>query len=78
MRNLIEDKNAEIKHLNEYKSKLKDKLYEAEQIRNRILTQLQQAKDEKLRLEVDLESKEKELIDLKKKFKLLRREVQKL
>ena len=56
---------------------LKNKIFEAEQIEDRILTEMQNVKDDKLKAESQLEDKEKELVELKKKIKILRRDIKK-
>ena len=58
-------------------TKLKNKLYEAEQIEDRLLTEIQTVKDNKLKIESQLENKDVEIVDLKKKVKMLRRDLQK-
>ncbi|MFX1590027.1 MAG: hypothetical protein ACFFC1_17935 [Promethearchaeota archaeon] len=77
LRNLIDDKNAEIKDMKENETQLKNKLYEAEQIEDRILTELQKVKDENIKHESEIEKKENELVDLKKKIKIMRRDMKK-
>ena len=56
---------------------LKNKLQESDQIEDRILTEMQKVKDEKLKVESALENKEEELIELKKKIKVMRRDIKK-
>ncbi|MFW9936093.1 MAG: hypothetical protein ACFFD5_00440 [Candidatus Thorarchaeota archaeon] len=77
LRNLIDDKDAEIKDMKENETQLKNKLYEAEQIEDRILTELQKVKDENIKFESEIEKKENELVDLKKKIKIMRRDMKK-
>ncbi|MFX1555785.1 MAG: hypothetical protein ACFFC9_00920 [Promethearchaeota archaeon] len=77
IRNLIDEKNAEIKDMKENETQLKNKLYEAEQIEDRILTELQKVKDENIKHESEIEKKENELVDLKKKIKIMRRDMKK-
>jgi chromosome segregation ATPase len=74
---LIDDNNIEIKNLRENESKLKNKIYEAEQIEDRLLSEMQTLKDDKLRFESEIKKKDEEIIDLKKRVKLARRESQK-
>ena len=57
--------------------KLKNQIFEAEQIEDRLLTEIQTIKDTKLKMESQLENKDTEIIDLKKKIKTLRRDLQK-
>jgi hypothetical protein len=75
LRNINDEQVAEIKDLREDEKNLKNKLQETEQIEDRILTEMQHVKDEKLNLESALENKEKELIELKKKIKIMRRDI---
>ena len=77
LRNIIDDQTTEIKMLRENETKLQNKLYETEQIEDRILTEMQEVKDEKLKLESQIEVKEEELIELKKKIKVMRRDIKK-
>ncbi len=77
LRNVIDEQIAEIKDIRENDKVLKNKLEESDQIEDRILTEMQKVKDDKLRLESALESKEKELIELKKKIKIMRRDINK-
>ncbi|MBA7572525.1 hypothetical protein ES708_14308 [subsurface metagenome] len=77
LRNVIDEQIAEIKDLRENGKKLKDKLYEVEQIEDRILTEMQKVKDEKLKLESKYEAKDSEIVELKKKIKVMRRDITK-
>ncbi len=77
LRNVIDEQIAEIKDIRENDKVLKNKLEESDQIEDRILTEIQKVKDEKLKLETALENKEKELIELKKKIKIMRRDINK-
>jgi len=77
LRNVIDEQIAEIKDLRENGKKLKDKLYEMEQIEDRILTEMQKVKDEKLKLESKYDAKDSEIIKLKKKIKVMRRDIKK-
>ncbi|MHA1233475.1 MAG: hypothetical protein ACTSO6_06090 [Promethearchaeota archaeon] len=77
LRNVIDEQLAEIKDIRDNKKDLKNKLEETEQIEDRILTEMQNVKDEKLKTESALESKEKEIIELKKKIKIMRRDINK-
>jgi septal ring factor EnvC (AmiA/AmiB activator) len=77
LRNVIDEQIAEIKNVRENDKALKNKLEESDQIEDRILTEMQKVKDEKLKIESALESKEKELIELKKKIKIMRRDINK-
>ncbi|MBY9004942.1 MAG: hypothetical protein KGD73_13280, partial [Candidatus Lokiarchaeota archaeon] len=51
LRSLIDSNNLEIKELRENDTKLKNKIYEAEQIEDRLLSEMQNLKDDKLRFE---------------------------
>jgi len=77
LRTLIDENNREIKELRENDSKLKNKLYEAEQIEDRLLSEMQNLKDDKLRFESEIMKKDAEIVDLKKRVKIARRESQK-
>jgi chromosome segregation ATPase len=74
LRNVVDEQVTEIKDLREKEEILKNKIFESEQIEDRILTDMQSIKDENLKSESRLEDKEKELIELKKKIKILRRD----
>jgi len=56
---------------------LQNKLKEADLIEDKILSDLQNAKNERLKLESELEKKDKELVDLKKRVKIMRRDLSK-
>ena len=73
----VDEQVTEIKDLREKEESLKNKIFESEQIEDRILTEMQSIKDEKLKAESQLEDKEKELIELKKKIKIMRRDIKK-
>ena len=75
---LLEKKEAEITTLSENVKKLNTDMYESEQIEDKILTDITKLKDEKLKFESELETKDKELIELKKKIKLMRRDLSKI
>ena len=75
---LLEKREAEITTLSENVKKLNTDIYEAEQIEDKILTDITKLKDEKLKFESELETKDKELIELKKKIKLMRRDLSKI
>ncbi len=77
LRNVVDEQVTEIKDLREKEENLKNKIFESEQIEDRILTEMQSIKDEKLKSESYLEDKEKELIELKKKIKIMRRDIKK-
>ena len=77
LRNVNDEQIAEIKDLRDNEKNLKNKLQESEQIEDRILTEMLNVKDENLKIESALEDKEKELIELKKKIKIMRRDIKK-
>jgi len=77
LRNTVDEQLAEIKDIRENEKELKNKLRESDQIEDRILTEMQKVKDEKIKLESTLEHKEKELIELKKRIKVMRRDIKK-
>ncbi len=74
---MIQEKDSEIDSLNQKNDELSKKLYESERIEDKILNDLQKAKDESLKLETKLDEKDNELVDLKKKIKLMRRDLAK-
>ena len=77
LRNTVDEQLAEIKDIRDNEKELKNKLHESDQIEDRILTEMQHVKDEKIKLESTLENKEKELIELKKRIKIMRRDIKK-
>ncbi|MBA7705701.1 hypothetical protein ES703_114537 [subsurface metagenome] len=77
LRNVLDGKNDEIIALKEKYDKIDSELNEYNKIEEKILGDIQDIKDEKLKLETELESKDNEIIDLKKKIKLMRRDMQK-
>ena len=77
LRNTVDEQLAEIKDIRDNEKELKNKLHESDQIEDRILTEMQHVKDGKIKLESTLENKEKELIELKKRIKIMRRDIKK-
>ncbi len=67
----------EIKTLKDKIDELNKKLREGERIEDKLLDDMQKIKDEKLKLELKQEKKNGEIIELKKKIKLMRREISK-
>ncbi len=67
----------EIKTLKDKIDELNKKLREGERIEDKLLDDMQKIKDEKLKLELEQEKKNGEIIELKKKIKLMRREISK-
>ncbi|MHA1149443.1 MAG: hypothetical protein ACTSR8_14495 [Promethearchaeota archaeon] len=79
---IIQQKEAEAEQLKSQIEVLQKKLYEAEQIEDKILSDMQKIKDQNLRLETqferaanDIEVKNREIIELKKRIKLMRRDL---
>ena len=77
LRNIADEQVIEIKELRAKGDNLKNKIFESEQIEDRILTEMQNVKDEKMKLEAELENKDKELVELKKRIKVMRRDIKK-
>lgn len=77
LRNVLDGKNDEVIALKEKYDKIDSELHEYNKIEEKILGDIQDIKDEKLKLESELESRDNEIIDLKKKIKLMRRDMQK-
>ena len=77
LRNIHDEQDTEIKELRAKGDNLKNKIFESEQIEDRILTDMQNVKDEKMKLEAELENKDKELVELKKRIKVMRRDIKK-
>ncbi len=78
IQNLLNEKEVEIEKLKASQVDLKNKLHETELIEDKILTDFQAVKDENLKLESKLEKAELELVELKKRIKFMRRDIQKL
>ncbi len=78
MRNMLDDRDKDIKNLTEVTQKLQDELQESKQIEEKLLNNIQKIKDEKLKWESDLEENNKEIMELKKKIKLMRRDMKKI
>ncbi len=74
---ILQDKESENISLIEKIKKLETQLYEGERIEDKILTDLTKIKDEKQNIEAELNEKNKELVELKKKIKLMRRNMSK-
>ncbi|MFX1391184.1 MAG: hypothetical protein ACFE9Z_14050 [Promethearchaeota archaeon] len=77
MRSIIDDKGQEIKSLKEQVKVLQNKPDESKQIEEKYLSEIQQIKDEKLKMESEITTKNEEIIELKKKIKLMRRDMHK-
>ncbi|MHA2035078.1 MAG: hypothetical protein ACW98X_01510 [Promethearchaeota archaeon] len=77
LRNLLDGKDDEIKTLRDKLLKVNSDLNEYKEIEDKILGDIQIVKDEKLKLESDIEERENEIVDLKKRIKLMRRDLKK-
>lgn len=77
LRNLLDGKDNEIKTLKENYQNIDSELHEYKKIEEKILGDIQNIKDEKLKLESEIDLKNNEIVDLKKKIKLMRRDLQK-
>ena len=77
MRSMLDGRGDEIKSLKEKLKELQSSKDESKQTEEKILSDIQMFQDEKLKAELDLEEKNKEIIELKKKIKLMRRDIQK-
>jgi chromosome segregation ATPase len=73
MRSMLDDRTQEVKSLREQLKETGD----TKQLEEQFSNDLQKFKDEKSKLESDLEEKDKEIIELKKRIKLMRRDLQK-
>lgn len=69
LKETVKEKVSEINSLKENDLLLQNKLKEADLIEDKILSDLQNIKNEKLKLESELQKKENELVELKKKLK---------
>jgi chromosome segregation ATPase len=74
---LLKEKEKELKNVANRIKELDDKLYEAEKIEDKLLNDLTKGKEKNLKNESELEKKDKELVDLKKKIKIMRRDLSK-
>jgi chromosome segregation ATPase len=77
LRNLLDGKDNEIKPLREKLISLDTELHEYKKIEDKILGDIQILKDDNLKLESDIEEKDEEIIELKKRIKLMRRDLKK-
>ncbi|MHA1913227.1 MAG: hypothetical protein ACW97V_02530 [Promethearchaeota archaeon] len=75
LRNLLDGKDNELKSIKEKYEKIDSELLEYRKIEDKILSDIQSIKDENLKFESELEVKNAEIIDLKKKIKLMRRDL---
>ncbi len=78
MRNMLDDRDVDIKNLTEGTQKLQDGLQESKQIEEKLLSNIQKMKDEKIKWDSDLEENNKKIVELKKKIKLMRRDLKKM
>ncbi len=77
---LEENLNGKVSEINSLKStlrKVEDQLSESEQIEDKILNDLQKSKDDNLKLESQITKKDEELVELKKRIKMMRRDMTK-
>ena len=72
---LLEDNDEKITTLNKRVEQLKRKQHESEKIEEGLLNDLQDVKDEKLKLESAVSKKDEEIVELKKRIKILRRDM---
>ncbi len=77
LRNLLDGKDDEIKSLRDKLINVDTKLQENKKIEDKFLGDIQNIKDEKLKLESEIEEKNKEVVELKKRIKLMRRDMKK-
>ena len=70
---MLDNRTQDVKGLREQLKEAGD----TKQIEEQFSNDLQKVNDEKLKLESDLEEKDKEIIELKKRIKLMRRDLQK-
>ncbi|MHA2283706.1 MAG: hypothetical protein ACXAC5_22925 [Promethearchaeota archaeon] len=77
LRNLLDGKDDEIKTLREKSTSVDTELDEYKKIEDKMLGDVQRLKDDKLKLEFDIEEKDKEIVELKKRIKLMRRDMKK-
>ncbi len=74
---MLDDRTQEVKTLREQLKDFQSKSGDVKHQEDKLLGDIQQLKDEKSKLESDLEEKNKEIIELKKRIKLMRRDLQK-
>ena len=74
---MLDGKDDEIKTLRDKLINVDTKLQENKKIEYKFLGDIQNIKDEKLKLESDIEEKNKEVVELKKRIKLMRRDMKK-
>ena len=77
LRNLLDGKDDEIKTLRDKLISVDTELHENKKIEDKILGDLQIIKDDKLKLESGIEEKDNEIVELKKRIKLMRRDMKK-
>ena len=77
LRNLLDGKDDEIKTLRAKLISVDTELHENKKIEDKILGDLQIIKDDKLKLESGIEEKDNEIVELKKRIKLMRRDMKK-
>ncbi len=77
LRNLLDGKDDDIKTMRDKLITLDTELLEYKKIEDKILGDFQIIKDDKLKLESDIEEKNKKIVELKKRIKLMRRDMKK-
>ncbi len=77
LRNVLDGKDDEIKTLRDKFISVDTELHEQKKIEDKLLGDIQNIKDEKLKLGSDIEEKNKEIVELKKRIKLMRRAMKK-
>ncbi|MCK5098449.1 MAG: hypothetical protein KAR45_10125, partial [Desulfobacteraceae bacterium] len=77
MRSMLDDRGQEIKSLRENLNAIQKVRDEKAKMKEGMLNDIQKVKDEKAKLESDLATRNEEIIELKKKIKLMRRNMQK-
>ena len=77
MRSMLDGRGQEIKSLRENLNAFQSETQEITKMKEGMLNDIQKVKDEKAKLESDLATRNEEIIELKKKIKLMRRNMQK-
>jgi chromosome segregation ATPase len=77
LRNLLDGKDDDIKAMKDKLVRRDTELHEYKKIEDKILGDIQIIKDDKLKLESEIEEMNEEIVDLKKRIKLMRRDMKK-
>ena len=77
LRNLIDSKDESIKEIKEKYKNIKIEFEKDKKAEEKFLNEIQNIKDEKLKIETEHEDKIKEVVELKKRIKLMRRDMRK-